>query len=99
VNRLRFTKPSIWRVLWSVVAVAVAGSVIVGFGLYIGAIAIHNDTEHTLTGDYIRLFIIDLTFWGPILLLTVWQVTVPVIAVLGVLVASVRKTSKPERGR
>ncbi len=96
MNRLRFTKPSLWRVLWSVVAVAVAGSVIVGFALYIGAIATHNETEHPPTGDYVRLFILDLTLWGPILVLTVWQVTIPVIGVLGVLVASVRKTSKAE---
>ncbi len=92
MNRLCFAKPSIWRVLWSVVAVAVAGSVIVGFGLYIGAIATHNDTGHTPSGDYLRLFILDLTLWGPILVLTVWQVSIPVIGVLGVLVASVRKT-------
>lgn len=94
MNRLRFTKPSIWRVLSSVVTVAVAGSVIVGFGLYTGAIATHNDAGHTPAGDYVRLFILDLTLWGPILVLTVWQVTIPVIGLLGVLVASVRKTSR-----
>jgi hypothetical protein len=70
----------------------VAGSVIVGFGLYIGAIATHNDIGHTPSGDYVRLFILDVTLWGPILVLTVWQVSIPVIGVLGVLVASVRKT-------
>jgi hypothetical protein len=96
MNRLHFIKPSIWRVLWSVVAVAVAGSVIVGCGLYIGAIATHNDTGHTPAGDYVRLFILDLTLWGPMLVLTVWQVTIPVIGLLGVLVASIRKISRAE---
>jgi hypothetical protein len=96
MNRLRFARPSIWRVLWSVVAVAVAGSVIAGFGLYIGAIATHNDAGHTPAGDYIRLFILDLTLWGPILVLTVWQVTIPLIGLLGVLVASVRKTPRAD---
>jgi uncharacterized membrane protein len=94
MNRLRFAKPSIRRVLWSVAAVAVAGSVIVGFGLYIGAIATHNDSGHTPAGEYVRLFILDLTLWGPILVLTVWQVTIPLIGLLGVLVASVRKASR-----
>jgi hypothetical protein len=93
MNRLRFTKPSIRRVLWSVLAVAMAASVVVGVGLYIGAIAIHNDTGPTPAGDHVRLFVMDLTFWGPVLVVTVWQVTIPVIGVLGVLVASVRKTS------
>jgi hypothetical protein len=96
VTRLRLTKPSVWRVLWSVVAVAVAGSAIAGFGLYIGAITTHHETGHTPAGDYVRLFLLDLMLWGPMLVLTVWQVSIPVIGLFGVLVASVRKTSTGE---
>jgi hypothetical protein len=96
MNRLRFTKPSLWRVLWSVVAVAVAGLVTVGFPLYIGAITTHNDTSRLPAGDYVRLFIVDLALWGPMVVLTLWQITIPVIRVHGVLQASVRETSRAE---
>ena len=92
MSQLYFAKPSHWRILWSVVAVAVLASALLGCALFIGAIATHHDTGPTPGGDYLLLFILDLTFWGPTLLLTIWQVSVPVVIVLGVLLASLRKT-------
>jgi hypothetical protein len=96
MNRLHFRKPSIWRVFWTTVAVAAAGSLLAGLGLFTGAIAKHSDAGRTSPGDYVRLFILDLTFWGPVLVLTVWQITIPVIVALGVLVASLHMRSKTD---
>jgi purine-cytosine permease-like protein len=53
----RFAKPSIRRLLWSVLAVAVSVCVIASVGLFIGALVNSlDDPNPTSTGDYIRLF-------------------------------------------
>lgn len=93
-GRFQFRGPSVWRVLWSIVGVTVLCGIVAGIVLYANAIITHSDPEPTPTGDYIRLFLLDITFWGPMLLLTIWQVSVPVILVLGGLVASLRRTSR-----
>ena len=54
MNRLHFSKPSIWRVFWATVAVAAAGSVLAGVGLFTGAIAVSKADPRIVymaTGD------------------------------------------------
>ncbi|WP_079647674.1 hypothetical protein [Mycobacteroides abscessus] len=65
--------------------------VIAGTVLYIGLIATHHDNAPTATGDYIRLFFVSIFFYAPMFLLIVWQITIPALLALGVLVASVRR--------
>lgn len=92
MTRLQFRAPSARRLLWSVVGVALLGGVIAGIVLYANAITTNDDAEPTPIGDYIRLFLLCLTVWGPLLLVTIWQVSVPVIVLIGALAASIRRT-------
>ena len=66
--------------------------VIVGIALYIGLIVAHNDTEHTPTGDYVRLFVVCIAFYAPMYLLIPWWISVPAVVVLGAFGAYVRRT-------
>jgi hypothetical protein len=93
--RFRFAKPSLRRVLLSILAVVAVCGVIVGTALSSGFI--RGATGHVPTGDYIRLVILCITFWGPILLLTIWQITIPVMIALGVLAACVRRSPAADR--
>jgi hypothetical protein len=88
--RFRFTKPSLRRVLWSILAVVVVCCVIAGITLSIGFI--RGDIAPAPTGDYIRLVILCITFWGPMYLLIVWWITVPAMIAMGVLAAWVRRS-------
>jgi hypothetical protein len=54
-------------VLWSVIAVTVICCVTTGIALSIGFI--HGATAPAPTGEYIRLVILCVTFWGPMYLL------------------------------
>jgi hypothetical protein len=93
----RFTKPSLRRVLWSIVLVAVACCVIAGIAVSIGFILSNESSEPVPKGEYVRLFVVDITFWGPMYLLIVWWATIPAIIGLGVLAACVRRTTAPKR--
>jgi hypothetical protein len=92
MTTFRFAKPSIRRVIWSLIAVAAGSCVLAGTGLFIYALVVsHNDPTPTSTGDYIRLFITFILLWGPSLLMIVWWISVPMIAGLGVLAACMRR--------
>jgi hypothetical protein len=61
-------------------------------GYFIGALVnSHNDPSPTSTGDYIRLFIMFLWLYGPSLVVIAWPISIPVIVVLSLLVACVRR--------
>lgn len=93
---LHFAKPSLRRVIWSIVAVAVASCVTMGLAEAIGLIVTARDTSPTPDGgEYVRLMVMCLTFWGPVLLLTIWFITIPAIIALGALVASIRRRRHP----
>jgi hypothetical protein len=48
-----FAKPSVRRLVWSLVAVVVVSCLIAGIGLAIGTVRVgHESTEPTSTGDY-----------------------------------------------
>ncbi|HEX7322013.1 MAG TPA: hypothetical protein VF299_03625 [Mycobacterium sp.] len=93
MSRLRVVRPSLRRVFWSIVAVAVVCCVLAGLLLYGYDIVTHDDPEPTPKGDYVNLFVVELTIWGPIAVLTIWYITVPVIVALGVLAASIRRAT------
>jgi hypothetical protein len=95
----RFAKPSVRRLLWSVVAVTVTCCVIVSSAYVIGAIVTAtDDPAPPSTGEYVQLAVVFLTFWSPLLLLNFWYISLPVIVALGVLVACVRRTPADKRG-
>jgi hypothetical protein len=94
----RFAKPSVRRVLWSVVAVAAVSCVIAGIALSIGFIVDYDGPQPVPKGEYVRLVIACLTLWGPIFLLTAWPISTPAILVLGFLVACVRRTPVTDKG-
>ncbi|RIT26822.1 hypothetical protein D2E76_27875 [Mycobacteroides abscessus] len=93
MNRFQFVKPSLGRVVGMTIAAIALVCVIAGIVLYIGLIATHHDDGATPTGDYVRLFFVSIFFYAPMFLLIVWQVTIPGVLALGVLAASLKKSS------
>lgn len=91
--RLRFVKPTLSRVAWCATAVAVVCSLAAGLFLYGAAIATLSDTDRPSEGEYVRLLLLDLTFWGPVVLLTSWKLTTPLVLVLGSLAAGLRRVA------
>jgi hypothetical protein len=98
MTAFRFAKPSVWRVIWSLIAVAVGSCVLAGMALFVAFVVSHNDPTPTSTGDYIRLFIAFILLWGPSLLMIAWRISVPLIAGLGVLAACVRRGAATDTG-
>ena len=103
INR-RVVKPPLRRIIVSIILVGAVSCILMGIFLYALAISGHKDRNPVNAGEYVRLFVVDITMWGPLLLMTLWQATIPVIVVLGVLAACVRKaptensslTSRPD---
>jgi hypothetical protein len=93
--KLYLVKPSPQRLLGSITAVVLMSCVLAGVVLYSYEIITHSDPEPTPRGEYVRLFILDITFWGPMLLLATWLVSIPLILVLGVLAACARRGPAP----
>ncbi|WP_458317032.1 hypothetical protein [Mycolicibacterium brisbanense] len=93
---IKFCKPSLRRALVCILAVTLIACVSVGIVLYAVAIVTHNDPTPTPVGDYVRLLLLDLTFWGPITLITGWPIFVPVILALGTFVAAIRVVDPPD---
>lgn len=91
MNRFQFVRPSPGRVVAMTIATTAFVCVIAGTVLYIGLIATHHDNAPTATGDYIRLFFVSIFFYAPMFLLIVWQITIPALLALGVLVASIHR--------
>jgi hypothetical protein len=88
---LHLAKPSIPRVIWSMIAVAVVACVVTGIALSVGFINGHNDNGAVPNGEYLRLVITCLTIWGPMYLMIAWQISIPTIIALGALAACVRR--------
>jgi ABC-type sulfate transport system permease subunit len=97
MSRLRFARPSSWRVLWSLVAAAFAVYTIVVVVVYILGLTTHDGPKPTSSNGYVGFLMWDIIFAGPIFVLMLWFVTVPAIIGLGVLAACVRRTTAPER--
>ncbi|MBV0918241.1 hypothetical protein KC238_13370 [Mycobacteroides chelonae] len=93
MSRVGFRQPTVWRLLWSIIGVAVLCGMLIGIAMFIYELTLPS-VPPTPTGDYVRLFFLDITLWGPIMLITAWPFTVPAILVLGALVASLRRTSR-----
>lgn len=98
MSRFHFVKPSLWRLMWSVVAVAAGICVITGVAVFVGILVSHPPaTDSVPTGDYVRLFVVCVVFYSLMYLWIVWWATIPAIIGLGVLAACVRRTTAPER--
>lgn len=89
---LHFVKPSLRRIIWSMIVVAVACCVVISSAYVIGAlVAPGDDPAPTSPGEYVMLAVVFLTFWSPSLLLNFWYLSLPVIIVVGLLIASLRR--------
>lgn len=88
---IHFTKPTLRRALWCTIIVFVVSSVAAGIAVSVGFIAGKESTAPVAVGDYVRLVVASLTIWGPMYLLTAWQVSIPAIIGIGLLVSSVRR--------
>lgn len=93
---IKFCKPSLRRALVCILAVTLVARISAGIVLYAVAIVTHSDPSPTPVGEYVRLLLLDLTFWGPITVITGWPIFVPVILAVGALVASIRVVDPPE---
>ncbi|MGB3285486.1 hypothetical protein [Mycolicibacter algericus] len=98
--RLYFTRPSLRRVALSVAAVYAVASVASGTALSVSAL---TDEYSYSVGEYIQIYIWSILLWGQAYLLIPWFITIPVILVLGILVASLRRetdesTEQPPAG-
>lgn len=85
--------PSPQRIAMFLAAAVAVYSVAAGLILYANAIALHSDPGPIPIGDYVRLLVVDITMWGPVVLITVWPVSAPVLVLSGVVAASLRRTS------
>lgn len=94
MSRLHVARPGPRRVVVSIVLVAAVCSVLMGLVLYAAAIVTHHDPQPTPVGDYVRLFILDITLWGPLALVALWYVCLPVIVTVGVAVSVLRRAPR-----
>jgi predicted membrane protein len=97
MSRIRFAWPSPWRVLLSVVAAAFAVYIIVVIAVYILGLTTRDGPKLTSSNNYVGFLMWDIIFAGPVFLLMLWFVTIPVIIGLGVVAACVRRTTAPEK--
>lgn len=94
---IKFAKPSLRRVIWSLVTVTVALSLCVSIRWYIGALIQSPSDPHPMSGgDTVRLAFTFLTVYGPMLIITIWPVTVPLILAVGALIATIRVVDPPD---
>lgn len=91
---IEFAKPSPARALWCIAAVTVFTCVVTGIVMSIGMILVSSDSTPPPTGEYVRLFIVNITMWGPILLVTVWFLSAPVILAMGLLIAGICRPAR-----
>jgi hypothetical protein len=92
---LRFAKPSARRVIWSIIGVALASCVISGIALAVGSSLGYTAPGPVPNGHYVRLLVLCISFWGPVLLLTAWWISLPAIVGIGALVACVHRSRSP----
>ncbi|MDH6199029.1 hypothetical protein M2272_005696 [Mycobacterium frederiksbergense] len=92
---IKFAKPSPLRALVCVAVVTVFMCVVVGIAISTAMIVGSSDPAPLPTGEYVRLFIVNITMWGPIMLITAWFLSVPVILAAGLLVACIHVVDPP----
>lgn len=88
---IHFTKPSLRRAIGFTVIVFVVSSIVVGVAVAIGFIAGKDSAASVAVGDYVRLVVASLTIWGPMYLLIAWQVSIPAIIGVGLILASIHR--------
>lgn len=98
---IKFAKPSPLRALVCIAVVTVFVCVVAGIAMSTAMIVGSSDPTPLPTGEYVRLFIVNITMWGPILLITAWFISAPIILAVGLLVACIHvvdPTSDDEAG-
>jgi hypothetical protein len=83
---IKFAKPTRRRLLKSAIAVVLVCWVVASAAVCVGFIANHKG-DPLPTGEVVRLAVMCLAFWGPIAIITLWPVSIPLIAGLSALVA------------
>ncbi|MDV3125291.1 hypothetical protein M1247_10245 [Mycobacterium sp. 21AC1] len=92
---IKFVKPSVRRALVCAAIVMVFVCVVVGIAMSTAMIVGSSDPTPVPTGEYVRLFIVNITMWGPIMVITAWFISVPVIVALAILVACIQVVDRP----
>jgi hypothetical protein len=91
MTTFRFVRPTLWRVVWSIVAAAfvvyITGIVVV----YVLALTTHGVGQPSSSNTYVGLLMWDIVFAAPVFVLFFWWATIPVIIGLGVLAACMRR--------
>lgn len=87
---IRFVKPTLPRVVVCVLVVTAFTCVIVGIAISIAMIVGSSGTAPNPTGEYVRLFIVNITMWGPFMLIAGWPISLPAILVSGMLAAYIQ---------
>ncbi|WP_049745230.1 hypothetical protein [Mycolicibacterium goodii] len=81
-----FAKPTGRRLLKSALAVVLVCWAVASTTVCVGFIANHEGDPMS-TGEVVRLAMMCLVFWGPIAIITLWPVSIPLIAGLSAFVA------------
>ncbi|ADG97399.1 conserved hypothetical protein [Segniliparus rotundus DSM 44985] len=90
MTRFHFVRPDLWRLFWSIVGIATASCLLLGTILAVEfAIQAHGKSSPP---NYLGLWFFCVFLYSWWLLLSIWQITVPVVLVLGGLLASLRRT-------
>jgi hypothetical protein len=88
---IRFTRPSLRRAIGSTIIVFVVSSIVVGIAVALGFIAGKDSAAPVAVGDYVRLVVASLTIWGPMYLLIAWQVSIPTVIGIGLILSSIHR--------
>lgn len=83
---IKFARPTKRRLLKSALAVVLVCWVITSTVVCIGFIANHEG-DSMPAGEVVRLAMMCLAFWGPIAIITLWPLSIPLVAGLSALVA------------
>lgn len=93
---LHFVKPSAWRAFWCVALATSMVYVAWVIALYVLALVTQGDSP-SYSGERSGFLAWDLIFAAPIYALMFWYLSLPVVIVLGLLIASLRRRETPNR--
>jgi hypothetical protein len=97
VTHLHFVRPTLWRVVWSIVAAAFVVYITGIAVVYVLALTTHGVVQPSSSSTYVGLLMWDMVFAAPVFVLFFWWATIPAIIGLGVLAACVRRTTAPKK--
>ena len=95
MSHLHFVRPTRWRIVWSIVAAAFIAYITAVVVVYVLALTTHGVVEASPSNTYVGLLMWDIVFGAPVSMLFFWWLSVPVILILGVLAACMRRGPAP----